>query len=567
MIPVVTRGMGRQRHSAFALLTLLLATIFTLGWGVESASAHAELLGTTPEDGAVLDRAPAAAEFPFSEPVQLIDGGIRLFPGVGDPVILNARVVNSTITAALPDDLSEGFYTLSYRVVSADGHPISGAITFQVGTEVPTSPSPPPETTAVTPSSIEFTVSILTVLQYIGLLMFAGLLLFDRIVLRTRAPADLDTRRVWRIGLATAICASLLLIPASALRVMGAAPWMIASPGTWLPGVLWQPVVSALVILVTGLAAYLLAARSTSGYGGRTSVIVAAIAVAAPVLAGHTQTVEPSWLIMSADIGHLLAGAFWVGGVAGLLRFLARVRQFGTSPRTAPEFAARVTVRFSRFSLCSVILLALSGTVMAVMIVGDLPTLVDTGYGRNLLLKFGIVIAVITLAAWNRTRLLPRIIQKPTVSLQWASLRRILGYEAALLIAVLIITGFLTNSSPSHHGMPQSTTSAARDITVHADSQGLLVDGSFSPTATGQNTITFRLKHNGVPVTPDQVHIEARLPERELGPFTGTPELDPRTGHYTAVLTLPVSGDWQILITARVSTYEQPIALIPVTIP
>ncbi len=541
--------------------------MFTLVGGVESASAHAELLGATPEDGAVLDQAPETAELPFSEPVQLIDGGMRLFPGADDPIILNAHAVNSLITVALPGDLSEGSYALSYRVVSADGHPISGVITFQIGTEVPLSPAPTADAAIAISSSIEFTVSMLAVLQYVGLLMFAGLLFFDRVVLRTRGPADPRTRRVWRIGLATAIGASLLLIPASALRVMGAEPWKIASPGTWLPGVLWQPVASALIILVTGLAAYLLAAQSTSAYWRRTSAIVAAITVAVPVLAGHTQTVEPSWLIMSADIGHLLVGAFWVGGVAGLLRFLASVRRSGTSPRMAPEFAARVTVRFSQFALCSAILLALSGTVMAVMIVGNLPTLVDTSYGRTLLLKFGIVIAVIALAAWNRTRLLPRIIQKPTATLRWASLRRILGYEAALLIAVLIVTGFLTNSSPSHHGMPPSTTSASRDTTVHADSQGLLVDGSFTPTSTGQNTITFRLKHNGVPVTPDQVHIEARLPERELGPFTGTPELDPRTGDYTAVLTLPVSGDWHILITARVSTYEQPIAIIPVTIP
>ena len=115
-----------------ALAALLLGGLLTLT-GAQAASAHAELLSTTPENGAVLDEAPAEAVLTFNEPVQLIDGSIRLFPGDDNPLTLDAHVTNTSVIAALPADLADAGYALSYRVVSADGHPISGAITFTIG--------------------------------------------------------------------------------------------------------------------------------------------------------------------------------------------------------------------------------------------------------------------------------------------------------------------------------------------------------------------------------------------------------------------------------------------------
>ena len=60
--------------------------------------------------------------------------------------------------------------------------------------------------------------------------------------------------------------------------------------------------------------------------------------------------------------------------------------------------------------------------------------------------------------------------------------------------------------------------------------------------------------------------VEARLPEQELGPFTATPQLDAATGEYEAALTMPVAGEWQIQVSARIDTYTQPIAVVQVAI-
>ena len=575
MSPVVVGGRPTDRGRAariarIALLALLLGGLLGVGVGALPASAHAELLETTPEDGAVLETAPMNAELRFSEHVQLVDGAIRLFPGDDDPETLRAHVVDTTVVVELPAALRDGAYALSYRVVSADGHPVGGAITFQIGEGA--YPAPSVTTAATDPAASETIVAVLTALQYLGLLLLAGLLFFDRIVLRATVPADVGTRRILRIAAGVAVSASLVLIPAAAVRVTGRefigvrpdGSLDVLAPDTWVDGLTWQPVAAAIVVSVAALAALLVSARASSRASRTMATVLAAVAVSAPLLVGHTQTVQPGWLMLAADLGHLLAGAFWCGGLIGLLRFLAAAaRRAGAETPTSPEAAARVVARFSRFALASVVLLALSGTVMAVLVVGSWAALLDTGYGLTLLLKLGIVAAVIPLAAWNRTRLLPRILRHPTAKLGWAHLRRILSYEAALLIAVVAVTAFLSNSSPIDQPTSPPLTASAP---LQSESQGLTVDGVLSPAATGRNTLTFRLEYGGEPLTIEEVRVTARLPEQELGPFTATPRLVAATGEYEATLNLPVAGEWRIQITARVNTFTQPITIVPVTI-
>lgn len=556
---LVVAGKRARRGLGPTLLAVVLGCLLAMLAFAAPASAHAVLTGSSPEDGSVLEQALDAVELRFNEPVNLIDGAIRLFPGDGAPQTLGGHTVDTTVVVSLPTPLADGSYALSYRVVSADGHPVSGAISFQIGAAPSSSPAPAVDTVG-TPRSTELAVSALTGLQYLGLLLFSGLVFFDRIVLRAHSDVDPRTASIARIGLGTAIITSLLLIPASAVRVLGSGLGTILRPGAWLSGVLWQPVAAAATILAAGVGAALFTARPASTLGRRVSVLLAAVAVSTPIFVGHTQTITPGWLIVGADVGHLLLGAFWIGGVVGLLALLAR-----GSPAGEAEFAARVTMRFSQFALYSVVFLLLSGIVMALLIVGDVRTLVGTGYGQLLLLKVGVVALVVALAAWNRTRLLPTIAREPTSALRWASLRRILCYEAALLATVLAITGFLTNASPDG-ALPETPAVVSRSVVVHAESQGLAVDGTLSPTAAGENILAFRLTYDGAPLTPEQVQIEARLPVQQLGPFTGVVELDPSTGDYGAALTMPVSGDWQIAVRARVSTYAQPIVIFPVTI-
>lgn len=157
----------------------------------------------------------------------------------------------------------------------------------------------------------------------------------------------------------------------------------------WASEVSWQPIAAALLVAVMGLAALILATRARTPDWRVVAVMCAAGALAAPLLVGHTQTVQPVWVMFASDFGHLVTGAFWIGGVSGLLRYLlaARPHGGGKRPQIAPRQTTQVVTRFSRFALHSVILLAVSGAIMAILILSSWATLFTTGYGRLLKIK------------------------------------------------------------------------------------------------------------------------------------------------------------------------------------
>jgi copper transport protein len=98
------------------------------------ASAHATVTSTTPADGARLDSAPAAVTIAFDESVSIGAGYARVLDADGDRVDTGAPVVrDGVLTVPLRADLPDASYVVTYRVVSADSHPVSGAFSFVVG--------------------------------------------------------------------------------------------------------------------------------------------------------------------------------------------------------------------------------------------------------------------------------------------------------------------------------------------------------------------------------------------------------------------------------------------------
>ena len=99
--------------------------------------AHALLEGTVPERGAALERAPGQVVLRFSEPVEIAFGAVRVFDAEGaqvqqgEPFHPDGR--GGEVAVRLRGDLPDGGYTATYRVVSADSHPVSGGFVFSVG--------------------------------------------------------------------------------------------------------------------------------------------------------------------------------------------------------------------------------------------------------------------------------------------------------------------------------------------------------------------------------------------------------------------------------------------------
>ncbi|WP_169166770.1 copper resistance CopC family protein [Cellulomonas taurus] len=128
---------------AVALLGLVLLVLAAPG-----ASAHNALIGTDPADGSTVGSAPEQITLTFNEPAQALGSEIVVTDPNGVTVSDGAvQLVDATVTQALTGDLPAGAYTVTWRVTSADGHPIDGSFGFtaEAATTVGVDPGPDAE--------------------------------------------------------------------------------------------------------------------------------------------------------------------------------------------------------------------------------------------------------------------------------------------------------------------------------------------------------------------------------------------------------------------------------------
>jgi putative copper resistance protein D len=174
------------------------------------------------------------------------------------------------------------------------------------------------------------------------------------------------------------------------------------------------------------------------------AVLVAAAYLATLAWSGHaaagpyTQTVS--------DIVHLLAAGAWLGALPGLVFLLGCAQP--------PEIITEVVRRFSTLGVISVGALAASGLGNTWYLVGDLPALIGTNYGRLLLAKLALFAAMATLAAVNRWSLTVRLNKDASRFPAERSLRRNAGFELGIGIIIVAIVAVLGELAPAAHQSP-----------------------------------------------------------------------------------------------------------------
>ena len=149
------------------LLRLLIAASLAVAGSLTlavGASGHASLLTSSPEDGAVLDVAPEDVRFTFSEELfaELIE--VSVLDAAGDLVMATEAEQTpppgTDVIVPWPSDLPPGEYSVAFRVVSADGHPVTGRITFSYAAVAESAEEPTAEpTTEPTPELVEETAN------------------------------------------------------------------------------------------------------------------------------------------------------------------------------------------------------------------------------------------------------------------------------------------------------------------------------------------------------------------------------------------------------------------------
>lgn len=119
------------------LLPALLALLVLLA-GAPRAAAHNTLLGTDPADGSTVDTPPSHVTLTFDQPAQALGTEVVVLGPDGAVASTgSAELVDDTVAQALAGGLAAGTYTVQWRVTSADGHPLSGELTFTAAAAAP----------------------------------------------------------------------------------------------------------------------------------------------------------------------------------------------------------------------------------------------------------------------------------------------------------------------------------------------------------------------------------------------------------------------------------------------
>ncbi|MEU9820286.1 copper resistance CopC family protein [Pseudonocardia alni] len=122
------------RRLAVALPAVLLALVA----GAAPAWAHTELESSSPAANAQVGTAPTSASLTFSEDIAASDATVSVAgPGGTDYAAGPATGDGDTLTVPLRPLGAAGAYTITYRVVSDDGHPVSGTVPFTLTTAGP----------------------------------------------------------------------------------------------------------------------------------------------------------------------------------------------------------------------------------------------------------------------------------------------------------------------------------------------------------------------------------------------------------------------------------------------
>ena len=539
------------------LLLLLLAALALLVTLAGPASAHAVLRSTTPTDGDALDAGPAEVSLEFNEPVSTTPGGVRVFNSEAVRVDRgDASAQGPNVSVALEPDLAEGTYVVSYRVISADSHPVQGAFVFTIGEATADEAAIDQILAGTSETGMQTAAAAVRFLQYAAALLAAGGALF-LIWIHDRATDERPvlTAVVVRAAVATLVV-TLIGVGVQAALVTGLGmramidPSALAGVATSTYGISTAALVIGTVLLIVG------GRRLWDDWAVVTAAAGAIMTMGAFALTGHTASTDPRWLVVTADIVHTVAAAAWFGGLV-LLAMAMRRRRLEDDP----VGGATLVSRFSSMATYSIVALAAAGTALGWAEVRAPRALWTTGYGITLLVKLGLVAIILVVAAYNRRRLVPAI--RNAGADAWSRLRSTLRLEVVGLLAVIAVTAVLVNLVPAREAAGITGPLTVREQ-VGAD---YLVDLTVDPNRAGLNEMHIYLfDASGRPADAEEMIVGLSMPAEEIGPIEREPSrVGP--GHWTLTgAEIPIAGRWIVTLDAAVTRFDQVSVDIPIDV-
>jgi putative copper resistance protein D len=268
----------------------------------------------------------------------------------------------------------------------------------------------------------------------------------------TRVALDRSLAR-GAIGAALlALLSALAIIPSTAAEMTGSDA-LAFDPGTW-HAVLFDTEFGHVWCWHLGFAVALLAlaAMPRRPWQAGAAALAALLLLASLGLTGHAAMDMGGGATHGINqMAHLTAAGLWLGGLVPLGVLLRRA----VRPDGADYVAlARVALpHFSQIGYVAVALLAITGTVNSVMLVGSFEAFAATPYGRLLAVKIALFLAMVGLALGNRFRLMPRLRGPQDAAVPLRTLARSVLAEQAIGLAILAVVSVLGTWPPANMAM------------------------------------------------------------------------------------------------------------------
>lgn len=590
----------RRLSAGLLLLAALAGGLLLLA---APASAHAVLISSDPPDGTRLNRSPDSVTLRFDEPVGLDPGYLRVVDATGhrvdtgSPSHPNSDAAEIEVT--LRPGLGDGSYLASYRVISADSHPVSGSIRYVVGNGPLVTPTGS-SGSAGSPAEVSIALAVSHWLSFAGIAVVGGSWLI--FTLWPNGRYRLDVRRLIWTGWLAAVTGA-----AGEFLVQG--PY---ASGDRLNAVFKGQLLDATLhantgqllsvrLVLLGVLGFVLSAlfaeQSRLNWAPELAAMVGVGLVVSYAASGHSESVDPRWLAILVVSLHLAAMIVWLGGLCLLLTVTVsrwRAERAGWLVEPVPELAAAVPAGlaavpadrvasaaeleltdddlrdedqddaelaaglpiFSRVALICVCTLAATGLLQAWHEIRTVDAIATTRYGQLVLVKVALLAGLVLLGYLARRKL-----RQPAGDGALSLLRRTLGIEVAVGAIVLAATGVLVSEPPgtvalaAQRAQPRQTT-----VAVTGKSNAVV---EVDPGVHGSVQFSIRLTGG---IKPTAVTATASLPAKQLGPIPLKLQAAGPASYTASGVLLPSAGTWQVQITVQTSEFDSTTAVAKVKV-
>lgn len=572
---------GRAR--LFAVLALLGGWAVLAVSGAAPALAHATVASSDPADGSRLQAAPSKVTMTFSEDVGVGAGFLKVVDSKGNTVSSgNATSTGRDVSVPMRSGLGDGSYIVSYRITSADSHPIGGAYAFVVG-DGPLVAATGSVVGGSTDRVVNDTFTVARWLSFIGIGLFGGLAFV--VLCWPAGRTDERARKLIWYGWWGATIGAVLGLVLQGPYAAGTGLLDVLNTGllkTTLSTTYGRMLCGRLVLLgaLAVLTVRILRPPQRTAEKARARDEDLAAICGLGVLAtyggvGHAAAGSTPTLALLSDTTHLAAASVWLGGLAILAACLLPRRRTGELAEALP--------RFSRMALGCVVVLTVTGLYQAWREIWPIPAVWSTSYGQILLAKVAGFLLIVAVAYFSRQAVQRRYVRPvvhafsvkdedagsvATISGPEAAavaedrsmvrrLRASVGIELALGVVVLALAAVLVSQAPA-----RTTYVKPVDRTVRLASGGS-ANVEMTPVKVGTNTLTIDVfDAQGKAVDARAVTATLALPAQQYGPLPVTVR---RTGtgvYSTTSASLPKVGAWQLVVRVQMSEFDRDVAQV-----